>query len=131
VPNINEAFPSKYLKASDLKGAGRTVTITHVEFEEVGREREKKAVVYFQGKDKGLVLNKTNCNKIIQIAASALTEEWAGVPVELYPTETEFGGETVECIRVRQPRAVRPAAPPPPPVQQPVDTFTSDDDVPF
>lgn len=101
MPNINDAFPSNYLKASDLKGDEKIVTIAGVDFEEVGRERERKAVVHFQGLDKGMVLNKTNARKITEIAGSAITEEWEGVQIRLYPTETEFGGETVECIRIK------------------------------
>jgi len=101
MPNINDAFPSNYLKASDLQGRQAVVTIDRVEFEAVGREREMKAVVYFTGKQKGMVLNKTNAKKITEITQSALTEEWPGHAVVLYPTETEFGGETVECVRIK------------------------------
>jgi hypothetical protein len=126
MPNIiNEAFPSTYLKASDLQGREIAVTIERVEFEAVGREREQKAIVYFVGKTKGVVLNKTNAKKIVEIAGSALTEDWYGTTIILFPTETEFGGETVDCIRVKAPaRAAtmvrRPApaivAPPAPPI---------------
>lgn len=101
MPNINDAFPSNYLKASDLQGRDIVVTIDRVAFEAVGREKEMKAVIYFQGKQKGIVLNKTNAKKIIEITGSAITEEWAGCQIKIYPTETEFGGETVDCIRVK------------------------------
>lgn len=106
--NINDAFPSKYIKASDLRGGQPTVTIDHVAFEQVGRERESKPVVYFRGKEKGLVLNKTNANKITSLLGTAETEAWEGRQIRLYGTEVEFGGETVEGIRVKA------AAPPPP-----------------
>jgi hypothetical protein len=135
--NINDAFPSKYLKASDLKGAEPVVTIAKVEMEAVGRDREMKAVVYFQGKEKGVVLNKTNSNKIAQIAGSFDTDDWAGVSVKLYATETEFGGETVECIRIKPAtvpsRGSKPVpAPKPAPPPQPEPTFEAGaDDVPF
>src|SRR5678816_1403114 len=100
-PNINDSFPSNYLKASDLAGRAVVVTIDRVEFEPVGRDKEVKAVVYFVGKTKGVVLNKTNARKITEITGSALTEEWVGSAITIYPTETEFAGETVECIRVK------------------------------
>lgn len=126
--NINDAFPSNYLKASDLKGAEPVVTIDHVAFEPVGRQREMKAVLYFAGKDKGLVLNKTNATKITQITGSPETDDWAGMRIKLYPTETEFAGESVECIRIKAaPSNGRPAAPPPPPPSEPL----TDDDIPF
>ena len=138
MPNINDSFPSNYLKASDLQGRQVVVTMDRVEFEPVGRDKEMKAVLYFVGKQKGVVLNKTNAKKITEIAGSALTEEWQGVAVVLYPTETEFAGETVDCIRIKAVQKAKmqrmtPLAPPPPPVesnhQQP-DEF-GDDPIPF
>lgn len=131
--NINDAFPSKYLKASDLKGGEPIVAIDHVTSEAVGRDREMKAVVYFRGKEKGVVLNKTNANKIAQLAGSFDTDDWTGVQVKLYATETEFGGETVECIRIKPVKpGARPAEPPPPPAQKMPEPITiTDDDIPF
>lgn len=141
MPNINDAFPSNYVKASDLKGNQAVVTVDRVEFEPVGRDKEMKAVAYFIGKTKGMVLNKTNGRKITEIAGSPLTEEWHGVAIVLYPTETEFAGETVECIRVKAVakgvRRTAPSAPvaPPPPVVEPAQEDYSapltDDDIPF
>ncbi len=58
--NINEAFPSKYLKASDLDGKNVTVTIKSAELEEIGFDKEQKLVLSFVGTDKSMVLNKTN-----------------------------------------------------------------------
>lgn len=133
MPSINEAFPSNYLKASDIKGAEPIVTIDHVAFEPVGRTREMKAVIYFKGKEKGLVLNKTNATKITQLAGSDLTENWDGVRVKLFATETEYAGDTVECIRIKPaPAAGRAAAAPPPPPPPPAsEEPLTDDDIPF
>lgn len=139
MPNINDAFPSKFLKASDLHGSEPIVTIDRVDFEPVGRDREMKAVVYFKGKQKGIVLNKTNANKIAAIAQSALTEDWEGVAIKLYATETEFGGETVECIRVKPaakatPRQAAPAPRPVPVEREPAAEAVNGgdvDDIPF
>lgn len=145
MPNINDAFPSHYLKASDLQGNQAVVTIDRVEFEAVGREKDQKAILYFIGKKKGVVLNKTNARKICEIAGSALTEEWHGVAIVLYPTETEYAGDTVECIRVKgvnkaKMQRMTPAAPvvtaPPPPVFVPPldeapDGMLNDDEISF
>jgi hypothetical protein len=132
MPNINDSFPSNYLKASDIRGAEPIVTIDHVAFEPVGRTKEMKAVAYFKGKEKGLVLNKTNATKICSIACSQLTEDWDGVRIKLYATETEFAGEMTECIRIKAAPAngARQAAPPPPPPTVPNEALT-DDDIPF
>lgn len=128
--NINEAFPSKFLKASDLQGRTVGVTIDRVEFEPVGQSREMKPIVYFADKEKGLVLNKTNANKIIQIAGSTETEDWAGVRVAIYPTETSFQGDQVECIRIKAAPAVSgngSARRTTPPVAPPVDDVEFED----
>lgn len=127
--NINDSFPSAYLKASDLGTAQPIVIIARVEHEPVGREREMKAVVYFEGKEKGVVLNKTNAKKITDLVGSPETDDWIGFKIRIFATTTEFGGETVECIRVKaagisgKPAPVR--APEPPPID------VSDDEIPF
>lgn len=153
MPNINDAFPSIYLKASDLKGAEPVVTIERVAFEPVGQKREMKPVIYFVGKQKGLVLNKTNANRIVQITGTGMTEHWAGSAIKLYATETEFQGETVDCIRIRMkvdatppgrqeaPQAPPPAKPsrkpaakaepPPEPPEPPPTPPITEDEIPF
>lgn len=129
--NVNDSFPSNYLKASDLQGRALVVRISHVEVEAIGRNKEQKPVVYFTGKTKGIVLNKTNARKICEIAGSSETDDWVDVAICIYPTETEFAGETVECIRVKAPakagaKKAAPVAPPPPPVEE-----VMDDEIPF
>jgi hypothetical protein len=126
--NINSAFPSKFLKASDLNGQAVNVKISGVKVESVGQGQESKPVVYFAGKQKGMVLNKTNAGKIANIAGSQDTDDWADVVVQIYPTETEFGGETVECIRVRPPKAGARKLPPPEPEHDGGDLVNDDSD---
>lgn len=138
MPNINDAFPSKFLKASDLKGTEPVCVIDKVLFEPVGQSKEMKAVVYFVGKAKGLVLNKTNATRIVQLSGSGITEEWPGTRIKLYGSVTTFEGDEVECIRIRQntgalPKAP-PALPPPPPPPADMDTFSGPvdaDEIPF
>jgi hypothetical protein len=124
--NINDAFPSNYLKASELGGQQPTVTIDRVEFETVGKEKELKPVVYFAGKDKGLVLNKTNAKNIAGLVGSYETDEWVGFRIRLYATHVEFNGETVETIRIK-------AAPPSGAVAAPVarQMAVDGEDIPF
>jgi len=137
--NINDVFPAKYLKARDLQGKEPIVTIDRVEFEPVGRSRELKPVVYFRGKEKGIVLNKTNANKIIEISGSAETDAWPGTALKLYTTEADFGGETYDVVRIKTPNGARPtrrALPPPPPkpvVEPDPDSVldVEDDEIPF
>ncbi len=113
--NIESAFPSKYLKAADLNGHPVKVTLNTWAIEEVGQKREQKLVVYFQGKQKGFVLNKTNAKMIAKIAGSLDTDQWSGTTIVLVPTEVEFQGDLVESIRVR---AVQDGKPVPKPVER-------------
>jgi len=104
--NINEAFPGKYIKAADLQGRDASVTIAAVEFEQVS-DGKSKPVVYFRGKDRGLVLNKTNANVIAEIYGPE-TESWISQPITIYPTRTDYAGKMVDAIRVRYPNDANP-----------------------
>lgn len=97
---ISAAFPSNYLKCADLQDRNVKVLIDRVEMEDIGGDH--KPILYFQGKDKGLVLNKTNSNNI-SIVYGDDTDNWAGRELILYPAMTDFQGKTVPCIRVRVP----------------------------
>ena len=59
VMKFSQMFPSKYLRADDLNGATVTATIAKIELEEIADD-EVKPVLSFQGREKKLVLNKTN-----------------------------------------------------------------------
>jgi len=125
--NIDSAFPSNYLKASDLGESAPVVTIDRIEVEPIGRDKEIKPVLYFKGKEKGLVLNKTNAKKIAELTGSKDTDDWNGCQIRIYATETEFGGETVECIRVKAVGAVKPTKA----AVAPVAAEVADDEIPF
>lgn len=110
--NVHSMFPSKFVAASDLMGQDVTVTVAGIKQEGVGAEEEIRPVLYFAGMTKGMVLNRTNAKRIAAIYGVD-TDAWMGKPVTLYPSETEYAGETVPCIRVRQTVAAGPAAAPP------------------
>lgn len=96
--NINEAFPGKYLAAADLKGVAVSVIMQHVTMEKI--RDDARPVLYFQGKEKGLVLNKTNATTIAQAYGGEM-DHWGSKSIELFPAETDFQGKRVACIRVR------------------------------
>lgn len=108
MPDIMAAFPSTYLKAADLGKSRPTVTIDRVSLEEVGDDH--KPVVYFAGKDKGLVLNKTNAGAIVDIAGTSDYSKWGGVAIRLFATKTEYAGKRVDCIRIDEPEGAKPPA---------------------
>lgn len=105
MPSINDQFPSNYLKASDFDEDGEVVTIATVKQERMktrdGKE-ETKPILFVDEHEKGLVLNKTNAKKITTLLKSDDIDDWRGMKIRLYATETEFGGDTVACIRVKQ-----------------------------
>lgn len=98
--NINDSFPSNWLKSADLQGRAVQVQISHVTEEDIGDG--VKPVLYLQGKVKGVVLNKTNASMIANSYGDE-TEAWEGKPLEIYPDKTQFQGKIVDCIRVRVP----------------------------
>lgn len=97
---ISEEFPSAYLKASDLEGREVRLTMGRVDREEIGTD--KKLVLYFKERDKGLVLNKTNANTIGD-AHGDDTDDWFGHPLILFSIRTEYQGKPVDGLRCRVP----------------------------
>ncbi|NBS93421.1 MAG: hypothetical protein EBS91_05825 [Betaproteobacteria bacterium] len=149
--NINAAFPSTYLKAADLQGKRVTLTMSRVQLEEVGGEH--KPVLYFEGTDRGIVLNKTNAAIIAEMYGPE-TDEWGGNKIVVYAARVEFQGRIVDAIRVHLSRpaaasqaplqtapaatGARPATPHKVPVsgngtahQQPRAVSNEDDQIPF
>jgi hypothetical protein len=102
MPKINEAFPSKYLKAADLEDRQHLMVMERAEFEMLGDER--KLILYFQNQKKGLVLNKTNANTIAAKYGDD-TEDWLGKEIVLFEAMVDFQGKTGPAIRVRAPKA--------------------------
>lgn len=95
--NINDVFPSKYLKASDLQGKAVKVVIDRVVVEKMGEDN--KPVVYFKGKEKGMALNKTNA-QMIAAHYSPETAGWAGKEIKLYAGKVNFNGQMVDSLKV-------------------------------
>jgi hypothetical protein len=99
-------FPSKYLKAPDLKGKAVVVTIASAPVETLKNPsggEERKTVLYFNGgAKKVLPLNRTNWDSVAAICGED-SDNWPGEKIELYPDKTSLRGETVDCIRVRRP----------------------------
>jgi hypothetical protein len=106
MPKRDDVFPSKYLKASDLKGKPITVTIERAPIETLkspdGKE-ETKTVLYFVGAKKTLPLNRTNWDSVAEITGEDDSDNWPGHKLELYPSTVEMKSKVVDCIRVRAP----------------------------
>jgi hypothetical protein len=105
---MNDAFPSKYLKASDVEDEP-VYKIIKAEVEEVGPKKDEKVILYFRGVEKGLVLNKTNWKAIADQLGSDDTDSWIGSEIQLYSGTASFQGEEVEAIRIK--KRLKKAAP--------------------
>ena len=126
MPSYKTAFGS-YLKQEDLGGREAKVIIASVEMEDVKDvdKTEKKLVMHFAGKDKALILNRTNCEAMETICGTDDYGAWVGHAVVLWTDPTvKFGGKLVGGLRIR---AVGPKMPPPPPVMG----DDADDAIPF
>lgn len=108
---ISEEFLSQYLKAADLGGREIRVTMGRVERETIGTD--KKLVLYFKGKEKGLVLNKTNAGTIGDGYGDD-TDDWLDQPIILFSVKTDYQGKVVDAIRCRVPTAKDNREAPPP-----------------
>jgi hypothetical protein len=105
---MSELFPSKYLRAADLQGKSRIVTIDHVEHEEFKDDGAvvKKTVIYFKRNGTNtqpMVCNKTNWKMIVAITGAEDDEDWAGARLELRSEKVNSpGGRIVDSIRVHE-----------------------------
>lgn len=123
-------FDRDYIGAWSLvDGKDVTITITKVTGGTLtgqGGRKTRKPVIFMHGTDKGLALNVTNCKTIAGLYGNHV-EEWVGKRVTLFKAQTQFGSETMDCIRIR-PRVPPPkgqkdegklsSEPPPPPPEQ-------------
>ena len=116
MPTIDDFYPSKWLKAADLGDRDVTVVIKGLREEEVGDDL--KPVLFFEGTDKGLVLNKTNFETIAHLHGKN-SDGWGGARIELFATPVTFQGKTTDAIRVRAAKK-RPAK------QHPAKALTED-----
>lgn len=102
--NINEMYPSRYLRAVDMQGQARTVTIERVTQEEAFGQI--KAVVFFEGDSQGLVLNRTNISHLTALFTPE-TDNWAGKQIVLWGATMEFQGRVIPTIKVALPEPER------------------------
>jgi len=98
-----DLFPTRFIKSSDIGEEDIMLTMDELRIEELGDGDNSvdKPVLYFTEIQKGLVLNKTNCNTIEGMYGKILSE-WQGKRITLYVTEVSYRGETHMGIRIRK-----------------------------
>jgi hypothetical protein len=103
--NRNDLFPSKYLKAGDLKGQPTTLTIKSANvaaLKSMQGDTEDKLVLAFVELPKKLVCNRTNYDSIADLYGDE-TNAWPDKKIEAYPSKANLGRRSVDAIRVRAP----------------------------
>lgn len=101
--DVRSFFEKEFLYHFNLDGRDVAVTIRKVvqgAVQGTDGKKQKKPIVYFEGSDKGLAMNITNVRTVGGMYGFK-AEDWPGKKITLYPTTTQFGPKTVECIRVR------------------------------
>ena len=94
--NVNELFPSNYLRASELSG-DTVVTIVGIGSQDFNGD--PKPVLRLR-ETKDMVLNKTNSKTIAGLYGDEI-DNWKGKQITIYPTDVEFKGEMTMGMRIR------------------------------
>src|SRR5271169_3429736 len=110
---LSDAFPSKFLKATDLPEPV-VATIKVVALENIkgfdGKE-QPKVVLYFAKRLKPLPLNRTNFESVGDICGGFDSDDFPGTKIELYRSKTSMNGKVLDCVRVRPPGELAPEKP--------------------
>jgi hypothetical protein len=99
--DYDDLYGSRFLGAADLKGPAKA-TIDRVEeevFSRDGKSVRAKAVLYFRGASKPIVLNKTNASTLAHAYGKDFSD-WPGKMVEVRPETTTFNGKVVAALRL-------------------------------
>ena len=88
-----------FLKCEDLKGNRLSVEIEAIEVRDFFNKGEQQISISFKGKEKVLVLNKTNAKTIAKDYGDDETQ-WPGAKIIVFPTTCEYENKTVPCIRI-------------------------------
>jgi hypothetical protein len=93
---------SNYLKASDIKGQRPIVTIASIDEEVIGNETKPQVVIGFVGKEKKLVVNKTNLSRLVALSGTDDPDELVGAKIKLGVSQVQFNGQNVDGIRISE-----------------------------
>jgi len=98
-------YDREFVGAWELQGKDVIVTISKVvggELTAVGGRKSKKPILSFEGKEKKMIVNKTNA-KVIAALYGTIVEYWVGKRITLFVgmTRDPSTGGDIECLRVR------------------------------
>ena len=130
---IDQIFPSRWIKSSDIGSTPKIATITKIDFEIVGPDREQKAVLSFQNSTKRLILNRTNAQTLANLYGKEVMS-WVGKRITLYCAEVQFRGAPCLAVRIKDqvqdtPKVPAEAVIVAPPIDE--TPWQESDDIPF
>lgn len=132
---VSKEFPNRFVSGDEIGKAIVPVKIVNTKQEIVNagtKDEEKVLVVYFEGKDRGVRLNKTRANEIKDITGSDDSDGWIGKQMFMKAVPQKAFGEWVNPIHFVKDAGGVTAAP----VGEELPTINADeevniDDIPF
>ena len=102
---IDDLYPSKYLRGSDLQGHAVTVKIERVALErfydQQSRSELEKLVVYLVGKKKALIAGKSLAYEIAGACKSRNTDAWPGQEFVIFTERKLVYGREMDVLRAK------------------------------
>lgn len=98
---VSKEFPNRFVSGDEIGKAIVPVKIVTTKQEVVNagtKEEDKVLVVYFEGKERGVRLNKTRANEIKDIVGSDDTDDWVGKEMFMKAEPQKAFGEWVNAI---------------------------------
>lgn len=99
---VDQLYPDPWLRVDDLNGRAYVLTIKRCDIEMVHSTiaRESKLVAILDiGRTKRLILNKTQCEAVADIAGSRIFDEWPGTKISVREGRATNGKATIVISR--------------------------------
>src|SRR5262249_40580601 len=103
MPDYSDRFGGKFMKAEHVTKpfVGVVAAVTDELVNE--HESKKRPVIYFEGHERGVVLNSTRYDAMSHLGNSKDTDDWLGMRVGVRRGKTRFAGKQVDCIEFTAP----------------------------
>ena len=101
--DLDKCYGGRYLGAAevgDKKIRTRIVKVRKETMQQQGGKQRPKLVVYCANVDRGLVLNVTNKNALVD-ALGRKPEAWKGAEIGIYSIDTQFGTKMTKGVRIK------------------------------
>ena len=100
--DITKAYPSRWLKASDIPEQGLILTMSSVTMESIGTDGDQeKPALHFRDYEKALTLNTTNADTLKDLYGPE-TDAWGGQKVVLFiDHNVMYKGKKIDGVRVQ------------------------------